>query len=93
MHHARPAPDPQSRDPKKPLRELIHRWCDREELKPLSLLLPAWVGNFGLTDDWERLRAAVNDTYTSCRLAIPPDEQELLLQARTALDRMLDRRR
>jgi hypothetical protein len=93
MRHARSAPDPLSRDPKKPLRELIHRWCDREELKPLSVLLPAWVGNFGLTDDWERLREAVRDACTTCRNAIPPDEQELLLQARAALDRMLDRRR
>lgn len=93
MRHARPAPDPLSLDPKKPLRELIHRWCEREALKPLSLLLPDWVSNFGLTDDWERLREAVHNTYTSCRIAIPPDEQALLLQARNALDRMLDRRR
>jgi hypothetical protein len=93
MNEADPESDRVSSDPKKPLRELIHRWCAREELKPLSLLLPAWVGNFGLTDDWERLRAAVNEAYVACRNAIPPDEQDLLLKARTALDRMLDRRR
>jgi hypothetical protein len=42
---------------------LIDAWCERRELKPLAILLPAWLSNNGLTDGW----AAVLDALKALR--------------------------
>jgi len=44
-----------------PLARLIDGWCERRELRPLAMLLPAYTGNAGLTDDWARLMEALYD--------------------------------
>lgn len=44
-----------------PLYALIEAWCDRRDLRPLAILLPAYTANFGLTDDWARVIEALYD--------------------------------
>lgn len=56
-----------------PLNQLIDAWCERRELRPLALLLPAYVSNAGLTDDWARVMEALRDLRARGRL--PEDEQ------------------
>lgn len=56
-----------------PLERLINAWCDRRELRPLALLLPAYVSNAGLTDDWARVMEALHDVRARGRL--PEEEQ------------------
>jgi hypothetical protein len=56
-----------------PLERLIDAWCERRELRPLALLLPAYTSNAGLTDDWTRLMEALRDLRARGRL--PEAEQ------------------
>jgi hypothetical protein len=56
-----------------PLARLIDAWCERRELRPLAMLLPAYTANFGLTDDWARLMEALYDLRAWRRL---PDEEQ-----------------
>jgi len=56
-----------------PLARLIDGWCERRELRPLTLLLPAYTANAGLTDDWARLMEALYDLRARGRL--PEAEQ------------------
>ena len=51
-----------------PLSALIDAWCERRELRPLALLLPAYTANAGLTDDWARLMEALYDLQARGRL-------------------------
>jgi hypothetical protein len=55
-----------------PLSALIGAWCDRRDLRPLALLLPAYTSNFGQTDDWARVMEALYDLRARGRL---PDEE------------------
>ncbi len=56
-----------------PLERLIDTWCERRELRPLALLLPAYTSNAGLTDDWARVMEALYDLRARGRL--PEEEQ------------------
>jgi len=51
-----------------PLNALIEAWCDRRDLRPLALLLPASTANAGLTDDSARLMEALYDLRARGRL-------------------------
>lgn len=42
-----------------PLRTLIDEWCERRELKSLSVLLPAYTSNNVLTDGWAEVMEAL----------------------------------
>lgn len=79
-------------DPNARLRELINAWCQRRELRPLARLLPAYVGNNGLTDGYGDLRNAVRDTYALCRDQLPSIELESLRDVERELDSMLSQR-
>jgi|GEM_PF-5035305 hypothetical protein len=61
------------------IRLLIDVWCERRNYKPLALILPAWIGNNGLTDGWIDLHDALKHTYASC-IDLPPDERDALKQ-------------
>jgi hypothetical protein len=37
------------------LARLIDAWCERTELRPLALILPAYTANNGLTDGWDSI--------------------------------------
>ncbi len=56
-----------------PLNALIEAWCDRRDLRPLALLLPACTSNFGLTDGWTEVMEALYDLRARGRL---PDDEE-----------------
>jgi hypothetical protein len=51
---------------------LIDAWCDRRELRALARLLPAWLVNNGLTDDWRDALEALSAIRADDRL--PYDE-------------------
>jgi hypothetical protein len=55
------------------LDELINMWCDRKELKALSLVLPAYLGNLGTDNDTNKLISALS--YLSATRMLNPDEQ------------------
>ena len=42
------------------LNALIDNWCDRRELRPLSLILPAYTGNLGTEHDISKLVSAIS---------------------------------
>jgi len=50
------------------IRAIVDRWCERRELWGLSVLLPAWVQNNGLTDGWADLAAALRTVADAPRL-------------------------
>jgi hypothetical protein len=67
------------------LQRLIDDWCDRREYRALSIVLPAWLANDGLTDGWAEVAAAVRSAYALAR-GLPDDERELLKQLWVQLD-------
>lgn len=73
-----------------PLERLIDRWCDRRDLRPLALLLPSYVSNFGLTDDWARVMEALRDLRARGRL--PETEQAEIERLVPIVERMVYRR-
>lgn len=72
-------------DPNDDIRQLVEGWCDRREYKPLAIVLPAWIGNNGLTDGWSDLRDALKSAYALCR-HLPPDERDLLKKLYVNID-------
>jgi hypothetical protein len=78
-----------SPNPNQEIRELVDRWCERRELSALALLLPAWLGNNGLTDGWGELRQAVRHTYATCK-GLPRDELEALKTIVATIDQRLN---
>lgn len=42
-----------------PLAHLVDGWCDQRALGPLSVLLPAYTSNNGLTDGWAEVMEAL----------------------------------
>ncbi|MEP6949543.1 MAG: hypothetical protein ABI863_09735 [Ginsengibacter sp.] len=42
------------------LDELINKWCETKELKPLSLVLPSYLGNLGQKDEANKLISALS---------------------------------
>ena len=73
-----------------PLERLIGAWCDRRDLRPLALLLPAYTSNAGLTDDWARLMEALYDLRSRGRL--PQDEQAEVERLVPIVEHMVYRR-
>ena len=55
------------------LTALVNDWCARKDLKPLSFVLPAYVGNLGTPNDIAKLSSALS--YLSATRCLPPDEQ------------------
>lgn len=72
-----------------PLAQLIDGWCDRRELRPLAMLLPAYTANAGLTDDWARLMEALYDLRAWRRL--PREEQAEVERLIPIVERMVYR--
>jgi len=58
------------------LNSLIHKWCERKDLKPLSFILPAYVSNLGSDIDKEKLRSALS--YLSAAKCLCEEEQKLI---------------
>ena len=46
------------------LAKLADTWCERRDLGPLAVLLPAWLNNNGLTDGWAGLADALRKLST-----------------------------
>lgn len=55
---------------------LIDKWCERKDLKPLSFILPAYVGNLGSEIDKEKLRSALS--YLSAAKCLNEEEQQIV---------------
>lgn len=72
------------------LDRLIGSWCERRELKALSLVLPAWLANGGLTDQWADLMDAL-DMLTERRV-LPDDEQAEVERVAALVRRIVYRR-
>lgn len=58
------------------LETLVNAWCERRELKPLSLLLPAYLSHLGTEADLARLTSALS--YLSATRCLPPEEQQVI---------------
>lgn len=56
------------------LDSLIDKWCERKDLKPLSFILPAYVGNLGSAIDKEKLRSALS--YLGAAKCLNKEEQQ-----------------
>lgn len=72
-------------------RDLIDAWCDRHEYGALAAVLPAWIANFGMTDDWFMLHAALKHAYAACR-QLPENEREILKDIYVAIEVALQSR-
>jgi tetratricopeptide (TPR) repeat protein len=55
---------------------LISNWCERKELKPLSLILPAYTSNLGTENDLNKLISALS--YLSATRCLNAEEQEIV---------------
>jgi|ERR1700743_1453466 len=53
--------------------QLINKWCERKELKPLAMILPAYVGNLGTENDKNKLLSAFS--YLSAMRCLSEEEQ------------------
>lgn len=67
---------PQEFDVVSGVASLIDAWCERRELGALARLLPAWIGNNGLTDGWGEVWEALRTVRADCRL---PEAEALML--------------
>jgi tetratricopeptide (TPR) repeat protein len=56
--------------------QLINIWCERKELKPLSMILPAYVGNLGTENDRNKLLSAFS--YLSATKGLNIQEQQMV---------------
>jgi hypothetical protein len=54
--------------------QLINNWCERRELKPLAMILPAYVGHLGTENDRAKLLSAFS--YLSAMRCLSEEEQE-----------------
>jgi hypothetical protein len=57
-----------------PLARLVDAWCERRALRPLSVLLPSYLSNNGLTDGWGDVMEALRTLRAQREL--PEDELE-----------------
>ena len=57
---------------------LIHSWCDRRELRALSILLPSYLTYNGLTDGLAALVDGLANTAAYAHDRLPADEQTIL---------------
>ena len=72
-----------------PLDRLIDRWCERRDLGPLAVLLPAYTSNNGLTDGWAGVMEALRTLRGSRRL--PDDEHAEIERLVVIVERMVYR--
>jgi hypothetical protein len=72
------------------IRGLVDAWCERRELKALSMILPDWLGNGGMTDQWADLMDALD--RLSQRKLLPPDEQTEVERVHGIVRRIVYRR-
>ena len=68
------------------LERLVERWCDRREYAVLSLVLPAYCSNNGLTDGWTDLRDALRTAYGSARDRLPSEERDEIKRIYVQID-------
>lgn len=52
---------------------LVNAWCERKALRPLSMILPAYMGNLGTESDRNKLLSAFS--YLSATRCLSVDEQ------------------
>lgn len=64
-------------DPNDTIRSLVESWCDRREYSALSIVLPAWLANNGLTNGWEIVHDGLKHAYAMCT-HLPSDERDAL---------------
>jgi hypothetical protein len=72
-----------------PLERLIGAWCDRRDLRPLAIMLPAYTSNGGLTDSWAAVMEALRDLRAYGRL--PGDEQREVERLLTLVEKAVYR--
>lgn len=58
--------------------KLINQWCERRDLKPLSIILPAYVGNLGIEADRNKLISAFS--FLAATRCLNGEEQKLIEQ-------------
>ncbi|WP_421121566.1 hypothetical protein ACE2AJ_09370 [Aquihabitans daechungensis] len=63
------------------LASLVDGWCERRDLQPLTVLLPAYTSNNGLTDGWGRVMDALYN-LRALRHHLPENE-------RTTIDQLI----
>jgi hypothetical protein len=73
----------------KTLDGLINGWCERQALRPLAYLLPAYPGVFVHTDQQFQLLEALKNLKRLCRDHLTPEELRLITQAHNFLDERL----
>jgi len=56
------------------IEQLVSSWCERKALKPLSFILPAYVGNLGTENDINRLVSAFS--YLSATHCLDGEDQK-----------------
>jgi len=56
--------------------QLIERWCERKDLKPLTTVLPAYVGYLGTENDRNKLLSAFS--YLSAMRCLDEEEQGMV---------------
>jgi len=78
-----------NQQPHEIIKGLVDAWCERRALKPLSILLPAWVAFSGLSDAWHDLRNALRHVRAMAKDSLTDAEQEHLGQAIAMVDKAL----
>jgi tetratricopeptide (TPR) repeat protein len=58
------------------LDDLINKWCENKSLRPLSLILTAYIGNLGTESDINKLISALS--YLSATQWLEEDEQKIV---------------
>lgn len=68
---------------------LINTWCERKELRPLAIILPAYVGNLGTENDNAKLLSAFS--YLSAMRCLDEEEQEMVQAVIKRLNQILEK--
>jgi tetratricopeptide (TPR) repeat protein len=58
------------------LDDLVSHWCERKDLRPLSLVLSPYIGNLGTSSDLNKLLSALS--YLSAVRCLDGDEQSAI---------------
>ena len=74
------------------IKRLVDAWCERRELTPLRILLPAWPMPMGLTDDWNALRDALRHVRAMAQESLTEAERAQLNIAIDFVDQTLSKR-
>jgi hypothetical protein len=70
-------------------RRCVDSWCERRELRCLSLLLPAYTSPLANTDQLHGLLDALKDVKGLCREKLRSDELTWLIEAHNTLEDIL----